>query len=150
MITDGSTLRQMEPNLNEDITHAIYSPLTGIIDVHGYMLALSGEAEESGASICYECEAISASRDSRGILTLETTQGPIEDVAFIVNAAGLQACQVAKLLDKDNVIPEPMYAKGSYWRLGNTSNYSKFDSEGKRKQLFNRLVYPLPEVGGLG
>lgn len=69
---------------------------------------------------------------------LLTNQGPLDNVGLVINAAGLSACRIAKRLGSPlGETPEPLYAKGSYWR-----------AEGRKK--FSHLIYPLPEAGGLG
>ncbi|CAD7952558.1 unnamed protein product [Amoebophrya sp. A25] len=118
MIEDQRTLQRMEKNLSPDISRAIFSPLTGIVDVHQYMLALLGDAEDAGVQTCYECNIDEAESHPDGRLTLQTSQGSIEDVDLVVNCAGLHACVVAAMVSGDQVeIPDPLYAKGNYWRL---------------------------------
>jgi L-2-hydroxyglutarate oxidase LhgO len=58
---------------------------------------------------------------------------------FVVNAAGLSAPSVARSISGVPVssIPIPRFAKGNYFKL-----------EGRAP--FSRLVYPVPEPGGLG
>jgi L-2-hydroxyglutarate oxidase LhgO len=63
------------------------------------------------------------------------------DVAckVLVNSAGLRAPSVARTIEgfSGNFIPNELYAKGNYYSL-------------TRKAPFSRLVYPVPEPGGLG
>lgn len=59
----------------------------------------------------------------------------------VVNSGGLAAPIIAKRfegLDKRNV-PSPCYARGCYFTLSNT-----------KTTVFRHLIYPIPEVGGLG
>ena len=44
-------VREMEPAVHCE--GALYSPSTGILDSHAYMLALQGDAEEAGASFAF-------------------------------------------------------------------------------------------------
>ncbi len=48
----GNAARAMEPELN--CVAALLSPSTGIIDGHGYMLALQGDLEAHGGAIAFE------------------------------------------------------------------------------------------------
>ena len=47
----GDAARKMEPALNCDA--ALRSPSTGIVDSHGFMLALQGDAENAGAVFAF-------------------------------------------------------------------------------------------------
>ncbi len=54
----------LEPELST--TGGLFSPSTGIIDSHAYMLALLGDAEAAGASLVRDAEATSVPRNSDG------------------------------------------------------------------------------------
>jgi L-2-hydroxyglutarate oxidase LhgO len=58
---------------------------------------------------------------------------------ILVNSAGLRAPSVAKAVEgyRAELAPRELYAKGNYYSL-------------TRKSPFTRLVYPVPEPGGLG
>ncbi|XP_015160731.1 uncharacterized protein [Solanum tuberosum] len=58
----------------------------------------------------------------------------------VVNSAGLSAPAIAKRMKglPDGIIPASHYACGCYFTLSNT------------KSPFKHLIYPIPEVGGLG
>ena len=58
---------------------------------------------------------------------------------MLVNSAGLRAPSVAHLIDgfPAGKIPPELYAKGNYYALAG-------------RPPFSRLVYPVPEPGGLG
>src|SRR6202022_4875205 len=45
----GNAATQLEPNVH--CTAALFSPATGIVDSHSYMLALQGDAEDRGAML---------------------------------------------------------------------------------------------------
>jgi L-2-hydroxyglutarate oxidase LhgO len=57
----------------------------------------------------------------------------------VVNSAGLRAPSVARAIDgyPATLAPRELYAKGNYYALS-------------RRAPFSRLVYPVPEPGGLG
>jgi L-2-hydroxyglutarate oxidase LhgO len=59
--------------------------------------------------------------------------------ALLVNSAGLRAPSVAKTIEgfDGKFVPGEFYAKGNYYSLA-------------RKNPFTRLIYPVPEPGGLG
>ncbi|WP_300452085.1 NAD(P)/FAD-dependent oxidoreductase [Accumulibacter sp.] len=119
---------------------ALLSPSTGIVDGHGLMSALLGDAERAGATLARR----SALRGGSVVATgLELDTGGAEIWRFrasrVVNAAGLWAPQVARSLAgfPSALIPHSFHAKGNYYSLAG-------------RAPFSRLVYPLPENGGLG
>ncbi|HNC52697.1 MAG TPA: NAD(P)/FAD-dependent oxidoreductase [Accumulibacter sp.] len=134
----GPEARALEPELQ--CTAALLSPSTGIIDSHGLMLALLGDAEGAGASLVLHCPLRGGSIERTGII-LES--GGSESLRFranmVINAAGLWAPEVAAALAgfPQSLLPINRHAKGNYYALTGRSPFS-------------RLVYPLPEPGGLG
>jgi L-2-hydroxyglutarate oxidase LhgO len=130
--------RRLEPELR--CTAALVSPSTGIIDAHQYMLALLGDAEAAGAVLALRArlERLTVSAGGYAAL-LAGDDGPALAARWVVNSAGLDAPGVAARIEgfPPGAIPRPYYAKGSYFSLAGRSPFS-------------RLVYPVPEPGGLG
>ncbi len=120
---------------------ALLSPSTGIIDSHGLMLALLGDAEGAGAMLALQSPVLRGQVVDGGVLLEVGGETPSRLKArSVVNAAGLQACQIARAiagLDARHV-PTPHYAQGAYFTLSG-------------RAPFSRLVYPVPgESGHLG
>jgi L-2-hydroxyglutarate oxidase LhgO len=134
----GAEARRLEPELS--CHAALASPSTGIIDSHGYMMSLLADAESGGAQIAYGA-AVSALRPTRGgvDISLESESLPVLRARLVVNSAGLDAHHVARLIEgfPAELIPEVRYAKGNYFALTGAAP-------------FGRLIYPVPELGGLG
>jgi L-2-hydroxyglutarate oxidase LhgO len=128
--------RQMEPDL--ECVAAVHSPSTGIVDSHALMLSLQGDFENAGgltvlnssvAGVFIGSDAIKiVMQDGTEILT-----------KTLVNAAGLSAPLIAgKMQGLDaKFVPQAYYAKGNYFTLSG-------------KSPFSHLIYPVPEVAGLG
>ena len=134
---DQAKLSALEPELNS--VGALLSPSTGIIDSHGYMLSLLGEAESRGAVIAYGAE-LAAARPNAGGLRLELADGGgAVGARLLVNAAGLHAPSLARSIDSfpESHTPRESYAKGNYFSLAG-------------RTPFRHLIYPVPEPGGLG
>jgi L-2-hydroxyglutarate oxidase LhgO len=119
---------------------AIFSPRTGVFDSHAYMEHLAQDIIDEGGNIVYNCsiEQIQLNRSSSSRFLVSTSQGLIE-CDYVVNAAGLSSPFITRKIIgyPKNHIPRAFYAKGNYFQLSS-------------KSPFQRLVYPLPEVGGLG
>jgi L-2-hydroxyglutarate oxidase LhgO len=125
----------LEPELS--CVAGLYSPSTGIIDSHALMLAYLGDAEANGAMLALKTHLLGAQVTADGFV-VHTDQ---MDVAceVLVNSAGLRAPSVARSIEGYHaaLAPREYYAKGNYYSL-------------TRKAPFSRLVYPVPEPGGLG
>ncbi|HEY0837560.1 MAG TPA: NAD(P)/FAD-dependent oxidoreductase [Azospirillum sp.] len=136
---DAAEAMAMEPNLR--CVAALLSPSTGIVDSHGVMLALQGDAEAHGAVLAFRSPLASA-RVEDGCITVEV--GGAEPMTLacsvLVNAAGLGAWDVASAVAglPAGAVPPKFLAKGNYYALG------------QGRSPFSRLVYPVPEDGGLG
>ena len=128
----------LEPNLH--CTSALYSPATGIIDSHAYMLALQGDAENAGAVPVFHSPVTGGRVAGRKI---EIDVGGAEPTRLrcrlLVNSAGLHAAALAAGIVgmPHERVPTAYYAKGNYFTLSGRSPFS-------------RLIYPVPVPGGLG
>lgn len=136
---DAATAMRWEPNLRT--VGALLSPSTGIIDSHGLMLALLGDAEDAGAMLALQSPLLRSHRSAGGF---ELEVGGAEPMRLacstLVNAAGLGAWAVARGLEGLDAahVPPRVLAKGNYYALA------------AGRSPFSRLVYPVPVEGGLG
>jgi len=126
---------KMEPELF--CVGALHSPSTGIIDSHALMLAYLGDAEAHGAMLALKTPLLGGEVGGDGIV-LHTNDMTLK-TSVLVNSAGLRAPSVAKSIEgyPRHRAPGEFYAKGNYYSL-------------TRRSPFSRLVYPVPEPGGLG
>jgi L-2-hydroxyglutarate oxidase LhgO len=126
---------RMEPALR--CVAALHSPSTGIIDSHALMLAYLGDAEAAGAMLALKSPLERIVIPPQGF-ELHVTDTRIK-AGMIVNSAGLRAPSVARLIEgfPPGKVPPEFYAKGNYYSL-------------MGRPPFSRLVYPVPEPGGLG
>jgi L-2-hydroxyglutarate oxidase LhgO len=132
--------RAIEPAIS--CVAALFSPNTGIIDSHAYMLALQGDAENAGAVFAFDSRIVGGSVSADGVILRVQSGGDAEfelEASTVVNCAGLWAPQVATRIEglNDGTIPTPYFAKGNYYSLA-------------AKAPFTHLIYPVPEPGGLG
>ena len=134
----GNAARALEPELA--CIGALVSPESGIIDSHGYMLALWGELEDRGGMIAFETPV---ERMAFTGAQWHVTFGGREPgtVAFdgVINSAGLGAQAVARRIENypPDQVPPLVLAKGNYFAYAG-------------RPVFSRLVYPTPVDGGLG
>ncbi|MCA0239743.1 MAG: NAD(P)/FAD-dependent oxidoreductase [Proteobacteria bacterium] len=138
---DGAALRALEPELQA--VAALWSPSSGIVDSHGLMAALLGDAEQAGALFAVASPFAGARREGgRWIVRTgnHNDSEPFELAArWLVNSAGLQAQAVAARMQgfAAAAIPRRHLAKGHYFGFSG-------------RAPFRHLIYPMPVDGGLG
>ncbi|MEZ5582375.1 MAG: NAD(P)/FAD-dependent oxidoreductase [Candidatus Competibacteraceae bacterium] len=139
-------LRRMTPDqvnrLEPDIrcVAALYSPSSGILDSHAFMLALQSDAEQAGVIFAFLSPVNGGEITGNGIILNIGGDSTIDlQAATVVNCAGLHASKVVKRLRgfPADQIPRYFYAKGNYYTLAG-------------RAPFKHLIYPLPEQAGLG
>jgi L-2-hydroxyglutarate oxidase LhgO len=128
----------LEPQLR--CTAALLSPSTGIIDTHGLMLALLGEAEAQGAMLALKSPLQRLRRDGDGfVLQVGGDEGMQLRANAVINSAGLFAVQLAATFEglPPQRLPTIHWARGHYFACPG-------------KPAFSRLIYPMPDEAGLG
>ena len=125
---------------------AIHSPVSGIVDVHGFMQSLTGEIQDHGGDIAKLSKFISA-KQSRVTekWKIQVSCGGLDSERIVIsshwliNSAGLFAEHIASRIEgmPEKKIPTTYFTKGDYFAVSGSCP-------------FNTLIYPLPEKGGLG
>ncbi len=129
----GVEASAMEPALQ--CQSALYSPESGIVDSHGLMLALRGDAESAGAMLAVRSRALSLTQrpDHRWHVEVDADGEPSSLVCdYVVNAAGLGALALSQTIDvyPAHKLPQIYYAHGCF-----------FSYQGRTP--FGRLIMPV-------
>lgn len=135
---DGAQARALEPSLRAFA--AVLSPSSGIVDSHGLMLALQGDAEAAGAMIAFLSPLESGEVTDGGFRLRVGGAEPVTiNARHVINCAGLNAQAASQAITgvPESSIPPRYLAKGNYFTLAG-------------RTPFSRLVYPIPEAAGLG
>ena len=132
-LVDAQRCRALEPEVRA--VAGLWSPTTGIVDSHGFMLSLLRDAEAAGAMVAWRTAFEAA--DHRDGTWHVRAGGTSIRCARLVNAAGAGAQAVAAHIEGSGSIPTLHLAKGSYFRLALPSPFS-------------HLVYPVPAAASLG
>ncbi|WP_017233650.1 NAD(P)/FAD-dependent oxidoreductase [Pandoraea sp. B-6] len=138
-LTAGEVARR-EPALQT--FGALLSPSTGIVDSHGLMLALQGDAQSAGAMLAFDARVVGARVGHADGIELDVDTAGVTSTlcaSIVINSAGLHAVDVARTFVglAPEYIPPRYYAKGSYFTCA-------------QRAPFSHLIYPVPEPGGLG
>ncbi|AWB50625.1 FAD-dependent oxidoreductase (plasmid) [Gemmobacter aquarius] len=139
-LIDRTEALTLEPAL--ECHAALLSPMTGILDSHAYMQSLLADAESHGAMLaCYTM--VTGGLITGSGFVLETLGPGGETLTLhtrtLINAAGHGAAPFAARLQGYDpaLVPQTWMARGQY-----------FTCTGRNR--FSRLIYPVPEPGGLG
>jgi L-2-hydroxyglutarate oxidase LhgO len=132
---------KLEPNIRT--FGSLFSPLTGVISVHGLMDHYYHTATRAGAIVQQRCRVTGVEPAGNGyrlILEEDGARSSVE-VDCVVNAAGLDCDTIAALagIDIDGADYRLNYVKGSYFAIVPS-----------KARLLTRLVYPVPTNEGLG
>ena len=136
-LLDADEAKALEPELAT--VGALFSPSTGVVDSHAYMLALLAEAEAEGAVLVCRTAVLRGAVSEGGFVVATGGEAPMRLACrLLVNAAGHGAWPLARSLAGLRLAPPPyVAAKGSYFLLHG-------------RQPFHHLIYPVPIDGGLG
>jgi len=140
ILMSAQSAAKLEPELA--CKAALHSPSTGIVDSHGLMISLLADAESLGAVLALntKVEKLQSLGNGRGFRVHVSGDEPYSVTSkWLVNSAGHNACHLATSLENmpSDLTPRPILRKGNYFSLNGTAPFS-------------RLIYPVPEPGGLG
>lgn len=127
--------KEMEPNIADNVTCALYAPTAAVINPWEYALALAETAVTNGVELRLEAEVESVVRTAEGFSI--TAGGETIEAKYVVNAAGTEADVI-----HDMVLPhtfEILPNKGEYYLLDK--------SEGTRTK---HVVFQCPSKVGKG
>ncbi len=129
-------LANLEPELRANA--ALFSPSTGILDSHAYMLSLQGDFESAGGWVVFHTQ-LKEVTGRAGEFVLHMQDGSVIQTQILVNASGLRSPELASTMSMypSHLAPEMHFAKGNYFSLVG-------------RCPFQRLIYPVPEAAGLG
>lgn len=88
-ILTAEEVKEMEPNITDDVYAALYAPTGGIVCPFGLNIALAENANENGVEFRFDTEVWNIEKLESGFI-LHTNQGDIT-AEYVVNAAGVYA-----------------------------------------------------------
>ena len=113
-IISGERAREMEPKLSDDVIAALWAPTAGITCPYELTIAMSENARANGADILLRkrAAAIDYANDE---FTVKFEDGTSVSAKYVVNAAGVYADEVARLIGDDSFTISPR--KGEFMLL---------------------------------
>lgn len=127
-------IQAMEPSVSAYA--ALYSPDSGIVDVHQLMQSLFHLGRENGVVFVFNSELTGVEYNGQ-VYTLTTNRDQFE-AEWLINSSGLASDAIPEMLglDLDRCHYRIHPCKGEYYRV-------------KRTFPINHLIYPLPSTTGL-
>lgn len=135
IITDKARIREMEPNLTDEVVAVLSAPTAGIVCPFHLNIALAENAYTNGIDFKFDTEVESIEPIEDG-WKLETSQGAYE-TRYVVNAAGVYADRFHNMVSESKIHITPR--RGDYFLLDKNA--------GKH---VNRTIFALPSKYGKG
>lgn len=137
-IFDQVTCRKMEPNLSDAALAGLYAPSAGIIEPWELAMASAENAVDNGAEIVFNFGVAKIDVQDNGTFKLTSDNGVVIEAKRIVNAAGVHADNVYRLVNANaefSIHPR----RGQYYLLDKTAD-----------GLVNHVLFPCPSKMGKG
>ena len=128
-MVEGKRLHEIEPNLAPEINTGLLAPTAGVIPPYEMTYALYENAAQNGVKFLLDSKVTGIRKDGQ---TYVITAGDDEiKAAYVINAAGVYADDVAKLVGADNFRINPR--KGEEYLLDKRLN-----------DINNHIIFPTP------
>ncbi|EKE01931.1 MAG: hypothetical protein ACD_21C00020G0002 [uncultured bacterium] len=128
-IVDSDFVKAKEPNLNKDIKIALYCPTAGITSPYEFAVALAENAVQNGVELKLNSEVTAIQKEQDHFLI--TTPNETITATLIINAAGLYADEIAKMIGCDEFTIKPR--QGQYLLLDKDQG-----------DLINSVIFQVP------
>ncbi|ADQ13510.1 NAD(P)/FAD-dependent oxidoreductase [Halanaerobium hydrogeniformans] len=129
-IVDKEWLLREEPHINKDVVAALWAPTAGIITPWEFALAMAQNAVANGVDIQLETEVLDVYTDNGKVTGVKTNKGDYQ-ADYVVNAAGLYADDVAKMVGVEKIEIHPR--KGEYYIYDHAKDFE-----------INHVLFPIP------
>ena len=116
-ILTKSEVKELEPNIAEDVIAALFAPTGGIVCPFGLNIALAENANVNGVEFVFNTEVMDIKKEASGF-ALHTNNG-IYHAKYVVNAAGVYADRFHNMVSSKKIHITPR--KGEYCLLDKTA-----------------------------
>jgi glycerol-3-phosphate dehydrogenase len=134
-IVDSDFVKAKEPKLNQDIKTALYCPTAGITSPYEFAIALAENAIQNGVELKLNTKVNFIQKLSDGFLV--STPKETIAVKVVINAAGLYADEIAKMIGCDEFEIKPRQGQ-----------YLLFDTD--QGAFINSIVFQTPTAVSKG
>ena len=134
-ILSAAEVKEMEPNLSDEVVGSLWAPTAGVISPWELTLALAEVAVRNGVELRLDTPVTAIERKERGFAV--TTPDGVIECRYIINAAGVDAGAVHELVGEREFDITPN--RGEYFLLDK--------SEGAR---VSSVIFQCPNENGKG
>lgn len=134
-IVTGDRARELEPQLSAEVTAALWAATGGICCPYQMTIACAENAKANGAEV-FTNAPVEAIETQDGGFRVRLGNGETVEAAYLVNAAGVFADDVARMAGDDSFTIHPR--KGEYMLMDHTAN------------LMTRVIFQTPSKMGKG
>lgn len=126
-IIEGDRLREVEPNLGDEVVCALYAPTGAIVCPYELTEASIGNAMDNGAELKlnFKVEKI---QKREGFFEITAESGEVIKAKYVINAAGIYSDKVSEMVGENSFDVHPR--RGEYMLLdrecGNTVSHTIF------------------------
>ena len=135
VITDKARIREMEPNLTDQVAGVLYAPTAGIVCPFNLNIALAENAYTNGIDFKFNTEVLSIEKIEGG-WALNTNQG-VYETRYVVNASGVHADTFHNMVSQTKIHITPR--RGDYCLLDKSAG-----------NHVSRTIFALPGKYGKG
>ena len=113
-LLSADEVREIEPNIGEGVTSALYAPTGAIVCPYELAMAAVGCAMDNGA-LLYTDFAVCAIEDKDGAYKINAADGRSVEAKYVINCAGVYSDEVAAMVGDDSFTVRPR--RGEYMLL---------------------------------
>lgn len=97
LFTDKNKLKEMEPNLSDEVIAALYTPSTGVSSPWGLVYGLIENALDNGVELFVDTEVLSINNEKDNEWIINTSKGKFF-ANYIINSAGIFCEKIANMI----------------------------------------------------
>jgi len=128
LILDKKKIKEMEPNLTDDVVGVLHAPSAGLVSPYELTFAMAENAATNGVKFFRNHEVVKI-KHQEYTFTVRTYQGEFQ-ARNLINAAGIHAARISKMLGLDyfSIMPR----KGEYVLFDRNAIH------------LNKILFPMP------
>lgn len=105
-IIDQERLREIEPNVSDKATAALYCKGAGVCSPYEYVIALMENAIANGTDLKLESKVTNIEKNDQ-VFTVSTENGEKYEGRFVINASGLEGARVSEMITETDFTIHP-------------------------------------------
>ena len=105
-IIDQKRLREIEPNVSDEATSALYCKGAGVCSPYEYVIALMENAIANGTDLKLVSKVTNIEKNDQ-LFTVSTENGEKYEGRFVINASGLEGARVSEIITQTDFTIHP-------------------------------------------